>query len=72
MKKVTISSKCIKNPWIYRADKQANSTINKNVHCRAFTTLDNYACLWILNMQSRHLVPLAPLSIGAGKAVHIQ
>ena len=46
--------------------------LNKNVHCRAFTTLDNYACLWILNMQSRHLVPLAPLSIGAGKAVHIQ
>ena len=46
--------------------------LNKNVYCRAFTTLDNYACLWILNMQSRHLVPLAPLSIGAGKAVHIQ
>lgn len=26
MKKVTMSSKCIKNPYIYRADKQANST----------------------------------------------
>lgn len=39
MKKVTISSKCTKNLWIYRADKQAN------IHCRAFTALDNYTCL---------------------------
>ena len=42
------------------------------LHCRAFTTLDNYACLRILNMHSRHLVPLALLSIGTGKAVYIQ
>ena len=59
MKKVTISSKCIKNPWIYRIDKQANSTtetvpLNKNIHCRASFYHSRQLCR---SMNPKHAKP---------------